>query len=391
MKYIPWRLLAEMKRFDVIIVGAGPSGTSAAYDLVDAGLSVLILEKKTMPREKPCGGAVSDLGQKFLRFPIPEDLVDAECFGARINTPKSSITSITDNRLAILVNRKNFDFYLLNMAIKKGAIVKYEIVKQIKESGEFYNICTNADSYLARNVIIATGIQSTLIKNVRRLDNKDEFGICLETKISIDENRRYSDLKNIIEIHFGVAGYGYGWVFPHGNFLSVGVGGVSSIFKEPNKAMYQFMSSLGFKYDRQKIRGHMIPRGGIKRVIRKGRLFLVGDAAGFVEPFTGEGIAYAIRSGQIASNTIIEAFKNCDFSEEYLSNYEKNCNIEIGYTMVHALFFSKMLHKFPDLLLNRVMSKQQCVDKYLEIISQKIRYKDYIIWLIKKLPAILIS
>ncbi|MCA1980790.1 MAG: NAD(P)/FAD-dependent oxidoreductase [Calditerrivibrio sp.] len=380
-----------MKSFDVAVIGAGPAGTSAAYDLADAGLSVLILEKKAMPREKPCGGAISYSGQKFLRFDIPEDLVDAECFGARINTPESSITSITNDRLAILVSRKNFDSYLLDMALNKGVAAVYEMAKEIKEDSGFYHIYTNANRYLAKNVIIATGIQSTLIKNVRRLDNKDELGICLEAEIDINENSRYKDLKNIIEIHFGVAGYGYGWVFPHGNFLSIGVGGVTSVFKEPNKAMYEFMSKLGFKYDRKKIRGHMIPKGGIKRLTRKGGLFLVGDAAGFVEPFTGEGIAYAIRSGQIAANTIIKAFKNSDFSEELLSNYEKICSAEIGSTMGYALFFSKMLHKFPNLLLNKIMSNQHCVDKYLEIISQKITYKDYIKWIFKKLPKILIG
>ncbi|MCA1933108.1 MAG: NAD(P)/FAD-dependent oxidoreductase [Calditerrivibrio sp.] len=380
-----------MKSFDVAVIGAGPAGTSAAYDLADAGLSVLILEKRAMPREKPCGGAISYSGQKFLRFDIPEDLVDAECFGARINTPESSITSITNDRLAILVSRKNFDSYLLDMALNKGVAAVYEMAKEIKEDSGFYHIYTNANRYLAKNVIIATGIQSTLIKNVRRLDNKDELGICLEAEIDINENSRYKDLKNIIEIHFGVAGYGYGWVFPHGNFLSIGVGGVTSVFKEPNKAMYEFMSKLGFKYDRKKIRGHMIPKGGIKRLTRKGGLFLVGDAAGFVEPFTGEGIAYAIRSGQIAANTIIKAFKNSDFSEELLSNYEKNCSAEIGSTMGYALFFSKMLHKFPNLLLNKIMSNQHCVDKYLEIISQKITYKDYIKWIFKKLPKILIG
>ena len=136
-----------------------------------------------------------------------------------------------------------------------------------------------------------------------------------------DENTIKERLDNIIEVHTGLLKMGFGWVFPHCGYYSVGIAGIAEYLNDPKKKMREFLDSVGFG-DRYSIKSHLIPVGGIKRKLTTSRVVLTGDAAGFVDSFYGEGISYAIRSGQIASEIISRIIK---YIPSYSSLFSRVC------------------------------------------------------------------
>ena len=132
----------------------------------------------------------------------------------------------------------------------------------------------------------------------------------------------------LIDLHYGVAKLGYGWVFPRKEMCSVGIGGIAHAIPYPRKVLTRFLRSNNLNGE-YKFRGHTIPAGGIPRKIITSRVILSGDSAGFVDTFTGEGIAYAIRSGQLAATTVSKMIKQKG-KKTSLKEYEIRCNHQLA-------------------------------------------------------------
>jgi len=181
---------------------------------------------------------------------------------------------------------------------------------------------------------------------------------------------------------------GYGWVFPHDNYSSVGIGGVLKHFSHPRKKMLKFLNSYNIR-ENYKLKGHQIPGGGFKRKVTNPRTILTGDAAGFVDVFAGEGLAYAIRSGQLAVITINECLKNND-NNYNLKMYDQLCENEFGNDLKCSLFFTRLLHSFPGIFFNIMLKNKEVIDKYLDIPANNCTYKKYVLWLFLRIPKFLI-
>jgi flavin-dependent dehydrogenase len=239
---------------------------------------------------------------------------------------------------------------------------------------------TNAGIHQCKFLVIASGCQDKLKNRLIGPDRKDSMGICLvadseEEGVKIEER-----LAGTLDIHFGVAEGGYGWIFPHRGYYSVGIGGLSSRLRHPRQAMLQFLSKNGFS-QRQKLHGHLIPQGGNKTRVALGRVLLTGDAAGFVDAFTGEGICYALASGKIAGQVIGDV----PASEVALA-YQERCKKDFGEELRYALFFSKMMHRYPEIFLRILACQEEVLDMYIEIAAAKISYKDFMRWLLPRIP-----
>jgi flavin-dependent dehydrogenase len=175
-----------------------------------------------------------------------------------------------------------------------------------------------------------------------------------------------------------VVGGGYGWIFPHKTYYSVGIGGAARNFPHPKKSMLEFLEANGFSGE-YKIHGHKIPWGGLKRKITGSRIILSGDAAGFVDAFSGEGLAYAISSGQFAAEVISGICLRGENLKD-LSKYEALCRAEFGTHLKYSLMFSRIMHRFPDRTFTIFTSSDKMIDKYLELVDFRINYKDYLRW-----------
>jgi len=187
-----------------------------------------------------------------------------------------------------MVSRDVFDNLLLKKARESGAEVHTgEWVSQCMETPECVEVTTEKGTNQARFAIIAEGAQGLLNTCVRPVDSDENCGICVVTEVPASEEEIEKRIDRTVYMRFGVAGGGYGWVFPHRTYYSVGIGGLVKDLPHPRKTMLEFLNNNGFIGD-YKLKGHKIPLGGATRKIMGSRILLSGDAAGFVGAFSGE-------------------------------------------------------------------------------------------------------
>jgi geranylgeranyl reductase family protein len=365
--------------YDIIIVGGGPSGASAGRRAGKLGLNILLLEKEEFPRYKPCGGGLSKHAISYLDFELPEDVIEWEITGARVFYKDQLIEAHKDYRLSVLVSRDMFDNFLLEKAKETGIEVHTgEKALCCREMPEYVEVESNRGTYRAKFAIVSEGAQGLVKTCVRPADTKEEYGICMVAEVPAEEKEIEERLGRAIELHFDVVGGGYGWIFPHKTYYSVGIGGVVKDLSHPKEAMLEFLRVNGFRGD-YKLHGHKIPWGGIKRKVSGSRVLLSGDAAGFVDSFSGEGLAYAISSGQFAAEVIAEICLHNGKTKD-LNRYESLCQAEFGTHLKYSLMFSRIMHRFPEKTFKIFTSSDKMIDKYLEVVDFSINYKDYLRW-----------
>jgi len=365
--------------YDVIIIGGGPSGASAGRRAGKLGLKTLLLEKEKFPRYKPCGGGLSEHAISYLDFELPQNIIEWEVTGANVIFRDQLIKAHKDHRMSVLVSRDEFDNLLLEKAKETGIQVHTgERVLGCREMPDSVEVETEMNTYQAKFVIVAEGAHGLVKTCVRPADTRDEYGICVVTEIPAEESEIEARLGNAVELHFGVASGGYGWIFPHKTYYSVGIGGTVKDFPHPKESMLDFLRKSGFNGD-YKLHGHKIPIGGIKRKITGSRVLLSGDAAGFVDAFSGEGLAYAILSGQFAAE-VIAGICLCAGNLKDLRKYESLCQAEFGTHLKYSLVFSKIMHRFPDRTFKIFTSNEKMANKYLDVVDFRLNYKDYLGW-----------
>ncbi len=374
--------------YDLIIIGGGPSGSAAGRIAGKKGLKTLLIEKEIFPRYKPCGGGLSEHAMSYLDFEIPESMIERDIFGARVQFKGQVVEQHKDSRIAVLITRSVLDNYLLEKAGDTGIEIKMgEKVLDYRENSDYVEVFTDNDTYKAKFIIIAEGAQGKLKYQIRRKDRKDEYAIGVVAEIEADDESIDKYIHNAIDLHFGRFKQGYGWIFPHENYYSVGIGGLAKHLPHPKKAMLDFLNENNF-HDDYKLHGHIIPAGGVKRRITSPRVVLSGDSAGFVDSFLGEGIAYAIRSGQIAVEVISKIILNND-DMETIKNYEMICKSEFIDNLNYSLILTKLINSYPSLFL-KIFASNKAIEKYLEVPAMEISYKSYIKWLIPRIPMFLL-
>ena len=297
------------ERYDAVVVGAGPSGATAAYGLARGGMRTLIIEKAKLPRYKTCGGGVTYKVARALPFSIEqvtERTVRKVDFSWKMASP---YIASSPEPLVYMVQRSRFDNYLTEQAVGAGAVLMDQTTVsgvELTETG--VTISTSRGPIHAGFVVGADGATGRVARSLGLMSDRQAIPALESEVVAAPATMDYWYDK--IGLDLGQLRASYGWVFPKGDHLSVGVGG------------YPFLEEYGAKlkkYDE----AHTAARApGVTRVIRshgyllplrrpgapvqKGRAYLVGDAAGMVEAFTGEGIYWAIRSGQIAATSILK-------------------------------------------------------------------------------------
>ncbi len=313
-----------MQKYDVVIIGAGPSGSIAGYLLKKSNLKVLLIDKKEFPREKLCGGLVTQKSINLLN-----DIFDKEFVESLIEDKKNKVQIFFKNKLIssvttkipfYLVDRKRFDYSLLKQYLKIGGdfLPKTSFTKiNIPESKIEL---TNGNTIEFKYLIGADGALSKVRKYVI-LEYKPS-GYCLESFVSSNRTDNY------LKIYFGDLKIGYGWIFPRKNTEVIGVGADYFLNKDNFYKNYQKINKLVSNFV-QKPKGAFIPFGEIvDKPVKDNKIFLIGDAAGFVDPITGEGIYYALKSGELIANSIINSNQNNSAETIYL-NSVKNIQKEI--------------------------------------------------------------
>ena len=232
--------------YDMIIAGAGPAGSAAARAAALQGLDVLILEKEPFPRYKPCGGALSRRAISLLDFTLPGSICERTITGARVHFRDHVQERHKGYDLTTLITRSCFDHYLLQKSLQSGAEIETEKVIDFREKDDWVSVRTKGGIRQGRFLVIACGCQNRLKNRIHGPDRKETTGVCLVAEIEEDDRRIQERLGSILDIHFGVAQGGYGWIFPHRGYYSVGIGGLCSRLQHPRQSMRQFLKKNGF-------------------------------------------------------------------------------------------------------------------------------------------------
>jgi geranylgeranyl reductase family protein len=376
--------------YDVIIAGAGPAGSTCARECAREGLKTLLLDKDPFPRSKPCAGAVSQYAVSLLDFTLPEHIIEKECFGARVHYGGRSIEVQSKYRIAVLVSRERFDAFLADKAVEsKAQFVTGEKVVAVQESDDGVTVVSEQASYQSRFLIGADGIHSRVALALRRPLPKSEMALALVSHVPADDdviNRRQS---GTLDMHFGIAPQGYGWLFPHRGYYSLGMMGLASTIEDPQKVLSDFARALGM--DLAAVQGHFIPLGGIKRKVASNRILLVGDAAGFADPFLGEGIAHAIHSGKLAARAIIDSIRARRSPATATARYRRESEQRIRKNLLVALRMTKLIDKHPDLFLRIFFDHQRALERYMDITGGRIDYRSFQLQLLALIPWYLLS
>jgi geranylgeranyl reductase family protein len=297
------------ERYEAIVVGAGPSGATAAYGLARAGLRTLIIEKAKLPRYKTCGGGITHKSAAALPFsiePVVERTLRKLDFSWQTTRP---YVLEHPEPLVYMVQRSRFDNYLTEQAVKRGAVLMDETALQSLDASENgITVCTTRGSFTAGYLVGADGATGRVAKSLDLMTDRWAMA-ALETEFEVEDATMERWLDKI-GIDLGELPATYGWVFPKGDHLSVGVGGLPRIADYGSHlkrydAKHTAARVPGIKREIRS-HGYLLPCRLPGAPVQKGRVLLVGDAAGLVEAFTGEGIYWAIRSGQIAARAILK-------------------------------------------------------------------------------------
>ena len=285
----------------VVVLGGGPAGSVAAARLAEAGLEAILIDEK-LAWEKPCGGGVTCKAYRAYPYLFDNDTPKKIVTSSFLSEPTAGSTQLELTQPLLIYSRKDFNGMLLERAARMGArIEKNRVSSAERGSNGRWRIGVKCGEIEADYCIVALGARNPL-RNVgaewRAGDTMTALGYFVKSE------------RDHVDIRFLPGFEGYIWVFPRPGHLSVGICGKGESAQAMRAKLEAYMNEAGIPYRDAEFYGHMLPSlettsWSSNRLAGDGWL-AAGDAAGLVDPVTGEGIYYAIRSGDVAAATILE-------------------------------------------------------------------------------------
>ena len=288
-------------RYDVIVVGAGPAGSTTARECASRGLSVLLLDRAEFPRDKPCGGGVTIHAAEMLPFDLAP-VVERDIFGVHFTLRHTHLfTRRSPEKLTYLTQRSRLDAFLAERAIEAGVVMRERaLIKEVDRDAARVVVRTADGTFKGSTLVAADGANGPTAK-LAGVDVSLTYGIALEANVT-PVGEFPPEWEDVMGMEFGGIPGGYGWIFPKADHLNIGIGGWKYIGPTLRARLDKLVRFYGFDpADLWGLRGHHVPLRGPDSPLKDGNMLLVGDAAGLVDPMTGEGISSAIWSGQVAA------------------------------------------------------------------------------------------
>jgi geranylgeranyl reductase family protein len=290
-----------MERFDVIVVGAGPAGSTAARECAARGLATLLLDKDAFPRDKPCGGGVNVRAAALLPFdlaPVVERAISAIRFTVRQG---AGFTRTSAQPLTYMTQRRRLDAYLVERAVASGATLRDGTpVRGVDRRPSHVLVRTDRGAYEGRSLVVADGANGPTAR-LAGLSTRHRMGVGLEGNVT-PASAVPPDWQQTMGLDLGDVPEGYGWLFPKGDHVNIGVAGFGPVGTLLRGRLVRLTASYG--YDPKRLwglRGFRLPMRAGGTTLASGNVLAVGDAAGLLDPITGEGIYAAIWSGRAAA------------------------------------------------------------------------------------------
>jgi geranylgeranyl reductase family protein len=286
-----------MKR--VAILGGGPAGAFAAEKLASAGLGVVLMDEK-LAWEKPCGGGLTHKAYNQYPFLLTNDTPKRMVTESVLAAPNAGEVTLKLGDPLVIYSRFDLNHMLLERAERAGAQIEKTRVTGIERRGDGWRVQTGSGNVEADFCIVATGARNSLRDVGTQLTPPDTMS-ALGYYVQGEQER--------IHIQFLPELEGYIWIFPRCGHLSVGICGKGEPASSLRKRLEAYMAGRGLNWKGAPFYSHLLPSLDTKswrqnRVSGDGWM-AVGDAAGLVDPITGEGLYYAIRSGDLAAQSLL--------------------------------------------------------------------------------------
>ncbi|MEY4984363.1 MAG: hypothetical protein RIR62_2629 [Pseudomonadota bacterium] len=289
---------------DVIVIGAGPAGSSAALRARQLGLSVTVVDKARFPRDKLCGGGITGRCRTHLDevfAPLPPAIWH-ESAQVRLLDGDRPLAELRDIPPIAYAMRADLDVALLAQAIAAGATdLTGQRIETLDLAAGRLRLASGQE-VRGRVIIGADGVNSLVARSLHgRAYDPAFIGFALEVEVPLPEGgvTPYLDMT--------AADWGYAWGFPKRHSLTLGIGGWQSRNPDMKATFEAWLRAKGYDPATLRIKGHHLPFGDPRPAPGRGAVLLAGDAAGFVDPITGEGIAWAVKSGAQAAEAAAEA------------------------------------------------------------------------------------
>jgi geranylgeranyl reductase family protein len=295
-----------MERFDAIVVGAGPAGSTTAYRLARAGARVCLVDRARFPRDKPCGGGLTIRAVRQLPLspePVVEHVVDRMELRLRY---REQFERRSAKPLILMTQRIRLDHFLVEQAAAAGADVRDGVKATDVGADDRSAWATVAGERIGANVLVGADGANGTTRKALGLGGSYVLGVAFEGNVGYGAVgvERY---RGLAAIELGSIPGGYGWVFPKGDHVNVGVGGWESEGPRLRAHLGELCRAHGI--DERLVdglRGHRLPLRRPGSVAARGRSLLVGDAAGLVDPLSGDGMYEAFVSSGIATGCVLD-------------------------------------------------------------------------------------
>lgn len=286
--------------WDVAVIGAGPAGLSAGYAAARAGARTVVLEKAEHPRYKTCGGGLigTSLAAAAARIDVPaDDRVDQVTFTA---DGRRGFTRRHPEQLLTMVRREEFDDRLRVAAVEAGAEIRQRVaVRGLDQEPDHVRVRLADGTELRAGVAVgADGSAGVTARHVGVEYRQVDLGLELEIPVPEPVRRQW---RGRLLLDWGPLPGSYAWVFPKGDRLTVGVIAGRGEGERTRRYLRGFVDRLGLDgLEPAHDSGHLTRCRAEQSPLRRGRVLVAGDAAGLLEPWTREGISFALRSGALA-------------------------------------------------------------------------------------------
>ncbi len=368
-------------RYDVIVAGAGPAGSTTARECAARGLSVLLLEKAAFPRDKPCGGGVSIRAARLLPFDL-SPVVERTAYGVRFSLRQSrGFVRSSSEPLTFLTQRAALDTFLAEQAVRAGAVLRERTpVRAVESCGTHIAVSAGHETFEGRTLVAADGANGPTgrlagVPIMRRLE------IAYETNVRpIGQGAQW---QTMIGLDLGSPPGGYGWMFPRGDHVNIGVGGWLHTAPRLRALLDGLIRFYGFDPSTMwGVRGYHLPVRRPEAPLVWGNVLLTGDAAGLLDPLTGEGIHAAICSGRAAASHLAGYL---DGAAPDLQGYTR----ELAAELLPDLDVAARLHATIDRTPGAFFAGVRLVPPAWELICRILRGDQTYIGVVRRVPGLL--
>ena len=329
-----------VENFDVAVVGAGPAGSTTAYRLARARARVLLVDKAHFPRDKPCGGGLTIRAVRQLPFSV-EPVVEDRITRARCRLRYGPVIDRSSDRvLCLMTQRRRLDEFLVQKAVEAGAQFR-DGVRITVESDT--RLTVDGEPVEAAAVIGADGANGITAKSLG-LAGGIVNGVALEGNLPYERLPR-NGWRGMLVLELATVPGGYGWIFPKGDHVNVGVGGWGEEGPRLRRHLQVLCEHYGIELDElTNLRGHRLPMRRRETLLARACALLVGDAAGVLDPVSGDGIYEAFVTGRLAAEHTLSLL---DGRADSLESYHDAVRRELDPLSSAGWGAKKALDRFP--------------------------------------------